>query len=275
MIIGGNLLVGRYAEEFLPASGIDTREVLSGALPWLGSTQGFVRAISQLFIYKLIPLIEPTIKDSNLKIANWYLERVWLFLENNSDMVRLRKKQELFFYSYDAESACDVTDLLQMSVDEGMEACPKYLVEEIKRCLKESYQEAHEHELPTWKQADELLQHQKHELDMQALKSIEDADEANFQRKIMPLDALNLTLEDCNNAKFRNAAGRTKQDIIVCASLIDKVPNLAGLARTAEIFACSKLIVPDAGIQKMDNLKKISVGADEWIDIEECKEEVS
>ena len=88
-------------------------------------------------------------------------------------------------------------------------------------------------------------------------------------------DALNLTLEDCNNAKFRNAVGRTKQDIIVCASLIDKVPNLAGLARTAEIFACSKLIVPDAGIQKMDNLKKISVGADEWIDIEECKEEVS
>jgi tRNA G18 (ribose-2'-O)-methylase SpoU len=63
--------------------------------------------------------------------------------------------------------------------------------------------------------------------------------------------------------------------VIVCASLIDKVPNLAGLARTAEIFAAERLVVPDISVCKMDNFKSISVGAGEWIKIEECKEDVS
>ena len=59
----------------------------------------------------------------------------------------------------------------------------------------------------------------------------------------------------------RNAAGRKCQDLIVCASFIDKVPNLAGLARTAETFAAQKLILPDLTVTKMDNFQSISVGA--------------
>ena len=58
----------------------------------------------------------------------------------------------------------------------------------------------------------------------------------------------------------------------MCASLIDKVTNLAGLTRTAEIFAAEKIIVPDATVRKMDNFKSIAVGAEDWIDVEECKE---
>lgn len=64
-----------------------------------------------------------------------------------------------------------------------------------------------------------------------------------------------------------------KKSLIVCASLIDKVPNLAGLARTAEIFAAESLIIPDISVSKMDNFKSISVSAAEWIDIKECKED--
>jgi hypothetical protein len=36
-----------------------------------------------------------------------------------------------------------------------------------------------------------------------------------------------------------------------------------------------QLIVPDIRLTKMDNFKSLTVGAHEWIDIEECKEEVS
>tara|TARA_B110000305_G_C19080263_1_gene465873 strand:+ start:354 stop:611 length:258 start_codon:yes stop_codon:yes gene_type:complete len=63
--------------------------------------------------------------------------------------------------------------------------------------------------------------------------------------------------------------------MIVCASLIDKAPNLGGLARTCEIFALDKLIVPDLKVKKMDNFKAVSVSAGDWVDIEAVREEVS
>ena len=72
--------------------------------------------------------------------------------------------------------------------------------------------------------------------------------------------------------KRQNAAGRNRQSLIICASLIDKVTNLGGITRTAEIFAADKVLVPDSKVRKMDNFKSISVGAGEWIDIVECKE---
>ena len=73
---------------------------------------------------------------------------------------------------------------------------------------------------------------------------------------------------------LKRAAGNRKQELIVCASLVDKAPNLGGLARTAEIFSANRLVIPDKSVCKMDNFKSLSVGAGDWIDIEEVKEEV-
>lgn len=50
------------------------------------------------------------------------------------------------------------------------------------------------------------------------------------------------------------------------------MPNLAGLARTCEIFAASRLVVPDARILKNPGFSKISRGAEEWLPIEELAE---
>lgn len=38
-----------------------------------------------------------------------------------------------------------------------------------------------------------------------------------------------------------NAVGRKRQELIVCATLVDKAPNLAGLTRTCEVFGASKV----------------------------------
>ncbi|CAM9812077.1 unnamed protein product, partial [Hapterophycus canaliculatus] len=65
------------------------------------------------------------------------------------------------------------------------------------------------------------------------------------------------------------AAGRTRQPVVMCASLVDKVPNIAGLARTSEIFAAAKLIVPDKRILKNPAFSKISTGAEQWLPVEE------
>ena len=274
MIIGGNLVAGKYADEFLQMSGIDLCEMLAGVIPWLGGTQGFVRAIAQLLVHKIIATMELggiVFGDSEISDNNWCVRRIKNFLDKNSEMKRLRSKQENFLENYDIDTACTAEGLMRLPIDDGNEVHPPHLIEAIKFTLKEVYDEAHENEAPTWRQTEELLRN----VDFAQLEGSSASEIANFQRKIMPMDMLNLGIQEACESKHRNGAGKRKQDLIVCASMIDKVPNLAGLARTAEIFAAERLVIPDASVTKMDNFKSISVGANEWVEIEECREQVS
>jgi tRNA G18 (ribose-2'-O)-methylase SpoU len=40
-------------------------------------------------------------------------------------------------------------------------------------------------------------------------------------------------------------AGTRRNDLVVVASLIDRVPNLAGLTRTAEVLGAAALVLSD------------------------------
>ncbi|KAG6543303.1 hypothetical protein Mapa_015217 [Marchantia paleacea] len=63
-----------------------------------------------------------------------------------------------------------------------------------------------------------------------------------------------------------------RQDLIVVASLVGSVPNLAGLARTCEVFKASCLVVADASIAEDRQFQLISVTAEQWIPIVEVPE---
>lgn len=249
--------------------------VLAGAIPWLSSTQGFSRAIAQLLVYAIIPLV---IDVTNLKLEaystddEYVLSLMYNFLDKNREMKRLRRKQTKFFDAYDVESVCSASGVLGIPVDEGEEANPPHLVDVIKQTLVDVYEETYGSDAPDWKQMEAIVKGQAEERTMS--NSIQADDGVNFQRKIIPLDALNLAMESQREQKLRNAAGRRRQELIVCASLIDKVPNLAGLARTAEIFAADRLVIPDKSFCQMDNFQSISVGAGDWIDIEQVRPEV-
>jgi tRNA G18 (ribose-2'-O)-methylase SpoU len=93
----------------------------------------------------------------------------------------------------------------------------------------------------------------------------------NFQRKILPIDSLDLGIRSFHDQKMYNAAGKKKQKLI---TLINKVPNLAGLPRTCEIFAARTLVVPNLLVRKQEDFKYISASANDWIEMEECKEQV-
>ena len=69
------------------------------------------------------------------------------------------------------------------------------------------------------------------------------------------------------------AASKTdaRQELIVVASLLDKLPNLAGLARTCEIFRASTLVMADVSILKDPQFASISVSAEHWVPIEEVR----
>ena len=62
-------------------------------------------------------------------------------------------------------------------------------------------------------------------------------------------------------------------DSQICSTLPSRqVPNLAGLARTCEIFAASRLVVPDARVLTNPAFSKISTGAEQWLPIEDVDE---
>lgn len=59
-------------------------------------------------------------------------------------------------------------------------------------------------------------------------------------------EGLELGAADELRKRSLGGCGRPVQaGLVVCASLVDKVPNLAGLTRTCEIFGAAELIVPN------------------------------
>jgi hypothetical protein len=231
------------------------KRVLASIIPWLSSTQGFSRGIAQILVFALIPRVLDDPKDLNAanppESNDWYLKVTYDFLEKNKDMQRLRSKQTAFFSDdptdSNAESGMDLKSIMSMAVDEADEVDAVHAINAIKECLRSTYEEAHEDNIPVWKQIDqwkaeqELLQDSEEDSDDDGNDGVNNA---TFQRKIIPLDSLNLTLEDLREQRLSNAAGMHKQPLIVCASLVDKIPNLGGLARTSEIFAAQSLIIP-------------------------------
>eukprot|EP01018_Ginkgo_biloba_P005248 Gb_26193 [translate_table: standard] len=63
-----------------------------------------------------------------------------------------------------------------------------------------------------------------------------------------------------------------RQDLIIVASLLGRVPNIAGLARTCEVFKAASLVIADASITQDKQFQLISVTAEKWIPIEEVPE---
>jgi hypothetical protein len=66
--------------------------------------------------------------------------------------------------------------------------------------------------------------------------------------------------------------GRRRNEIIMCAALIDKVPNLAGLARTSEIMNASSLVINNRAVCDTDEFKGVSVTSEKWLPIYEVQE---
>ena len=90
---------------------------------------------------------------------------------------------------------------------------------------------------------------------------------SNYQRKILPWENTEYDVET-----NRRVIRRRRNEIVLCAALIDKIPNLAGLARTCEIMNASSLIMNNKKICSTDEFKGISVTSEKWLPIYEVQE---
>jgi hypothetical protein len=60
--------------------------------------------------------------------------------------------------------------------------------------------------------------------------------------------------------------------LIICATLLEKLPNFGHLARTSEVFSLESLVVNNKNIVDDDTFKAISMSSEKWLPIHEVKE---
>ncbi|GAB1609718.1 probable methyltransferase TARBP1 [Argonauta hians] len=94
----------------------------------------------------------------------------------------------------------------------------------------------------------------------------------DFQKKIMPW---RLMAPDVLNEEHQDflAEKTSGSQLILVASLINKVPNLGGLCRTAEVFGISEFVIGSLRHLVDKNFQSLSVTAEKWIPVKEVPAE--
>lgn len=267
LIVSGHTLVGKNPV----ASPLHRRNLFEACLPWMVGTHVMGRMIAQLVCYSVLP-------ESGKETNGGQLEGLFLFLRDNPDMIKMRKRQLEAFNQTDCVAMCTVRGMLGAhGTRSDGEITPTHMCELLQQTMDDIWNEAlHDktralEEGRAWTQTSAAVK--KGTWFEEHTEERRDADH-HIQQKILPWDTLDLAVESASAASLQQstAAGRVRQPVVMCATLVDKVPNLAGLARTCEIFAASSLVVPDARVLKNPAFSKISTGAEQWLPIEEVDE---
>lgn len=86
----------------------------------------------------------------------------------------------------------------------------------------------------------------------------------DFQQKI---DIYSPFAAEQDSATAAAAATKLDTEIVVIASLLEKLPNLAGLARSCEIFGVKRLFVPAGVDLTCPDFVNVAMTADRWLDL--------
>ena len=92
----------------------------------------------------------------------------------------------------------------------------------------------------------------------------------DYQKKIIPFHMLKLDEAEERNAVIESSK---RLPMIVCASLLEKAPNLGGLTRTAEVFGLQSIVINDVTVMKSKDYTSVCVTADKWIKTEQVTTE--
>ncbi|KAK6587619.1 tRNA (Gm18) ribose methylase trm3p superfamily SPOUT methylase [Cryptosporidium xiaoi] len=94
----------------------------------------------------------------------------------------------------------------------------------------------------------------------------------DYQLKFEPETAPRLLSEELRPKRL-DLFGEDRTELIVIASLLDKIPNIAGLTRTCEIFRVKELLINTKKTLSDPMFKQISVTAEKWLPINELSPE--
>lgn len=227
--------------------------VVDCLVPWVTCAPGLARAVAQVVGHRLIPaVLDLHDMDSGKKEM---LRGIFRFLDENADAVKLRQKQLSFFTAYSLQSKRTTEGLLTLEADLSGERIPTHVLTILNAAIKKEADEAGSDAKPV------------------SAAEAERESVVSLQSKIVPFDALQLdTNTSVMLSRSNNVSKRPRQRVIVCASLVDKATNVAGIVRTCEVFAVERLVVGDLGVVRSEAFKGVAMSADMWLPLAEVKE---
>jgi len=95
--------------------------------------------------------------------------------------------------------------------------------------------------------------------------------ETSLQKRIIPWETAFQGLDRPSYGLMMADRESERQPMIVVAGLLDNLPNIAGLVRTAEIFNMMSLAIPNKSVMKTPAFKKMTVSAEKHLPIIEVK----
>ncbi|MCD7466610.1 hypothetical protein HAX54_003457 [Datura stramonium] len=284
-------------------------ELLPCIIPLLTSHHHTLRGFTQLLVHQVLQKLLPSDSRfyATMTLEERCFQDLRLYLQDNPDCARLRASMEGYLDAFDPKKSVTPAGIFSTRVEElEFECVPTTLMDQVINFLNETREDLRcsmakdaaaiknesllvdndgkckeisgdltEEKTVVLPVQDILLDFQrkitvsKH--DMQSFAStvlLENEGPLNSLLDIEKEDQLLDQLLHLKTVAFEKS-NASQQDIILVASLIDRIPNLAGLARTCEVFRASALAIADKNVVKDKQFQLISVTAEKWVPIVE------
>ncbi|KAJ0236798.1 tRNA/rRNA methyltransferase [Hirschfeldia incana] len=303
VFIAANVIL--HAEK--TAQQTNLRELLPTIIPLLTSHHHSLRGFTQLLVhrvlFRLFPPVESTAPQT-ISLEKLSFENLKSYLDKNPDCSRLRASMEGYLDAYDPTTSATPAGVFVNRVEESeFECVPTCLMDNVISFLndvREDLRASMAKDIVTIKNEGFKIEE---ETNGRVITSTSDEERLpepsslDFQKKITlskheKQDASSTTSVLQNGETYKRLFEMEKEDelvsqllrsrsmeverlksgrqsLILVASLVDRIPNLAGLARTCEIFKASGLVVGDASIIHDKQFQLISVTAEKWVPIVE------
>lgn len=284
-------------------------ELLPPIIPLLTSHHHSLRGFTQLLVYQIFCKLFPVDSGVSeiLSLEKRCFKDLKSYLEKNTDCIRLRKSMAGFLDAFDPNNSVTPSGIFTDRVEElEFECVPTSLMEQVvtflndvredlrcamakdmvtikneRLCVDEDSNcteisvDTNKEKLLTLMPKDISVDFQKkitlgkHEKQDTSSRSFLDSNETckpllEIEKEDQLLDQL-LQSRSVAMERIRSS----QQHFILVASLIDRIPNLAGLARTCEVFKAAGLAIADTNILHDKQFQLISVTAEKWVPIVE------
>lgn len=244
-------------------------------MPWVYSGSGHVRVLSQYVLFEILPsyhdlqelpdfscLVDFSSNANDIRVVGGiYFLQFCRFMQENPEVLKMKRRQVKVFAELRPEMAHLPEYLLGDSpalTDSG-DVFPRATIDSVKCAMKEIFEDLGEDRF-------EHVHNRAKESQIPSARESATAVLLDFQRKITSWAAVNPSL-DLDH--IQKAPLRFSRKLVLVASLLDKAPNLGGLARTAEIFSAESLVVGDLSIRDNDVFKTVSVTAGNWVPMQQ------
>ncbi|KFK23549.1 hypothetical protein AALP_AAs66918U001300 [Arabis alpina] len=282
------------------------RELLPPIIPLLTSHHHSLRGFTQLLVHRVLFRLFPPVDSTSSQtksLEELSFENLKSYLDKNPDCSRLRSSMEGYLDAYDPSTSATPAGVFVNRVEESeFECVPTCLMDNVLSFLndvREDLRASMAKDIVTIKNEGFKIDEESNRPLVMSIPNEERLSEPSsldFQKKITLSkhekqdgsstsvlqngetykrlfemekedELVSQLLRSRSMEVERLKSGR--QSLILVASLLDRIPNLAGLARTCEIFKASGLAVADANVIHDKQFQLISVTAEKWVPIME------